>query len=198
LSIIAALASPFVLPPVALAWTVTSSSGELIATGDVGETNSFDIEDLAGGIAVVDLAGNVLTGAVPVGCNVDLPWELTCDPGVVVAVVVRAQDGADTLTNGSVLARVALDGGNGNDQISGGAASEPLTGGPGSDTIQGGAGADAIDGGDGADRLVGGDGDDVLTGGPGDDRLDGSDGDDLLNGGVSRTGSDGVRDRCFR
>jgi len=39
LSIIAALASPFVLPPVALAWTVTSSSGELIATGDVGETN---------------------------------------------------------------------------------------------------------------------------------------------------------------
>jgi hypothetical protein len=103
-------------------------------------------------------------------------WEVVCQPGVVSSVSIDAGDGKDSVSNGSVLARVTLLGGANNDEISGGAASENLAGAGGNDTIQGGDGADVIDGGDGADELIGADGDDTITGGTGDDRLDGSDG----------------------
>ena len=148
-----------------------------------GEVNSFDVEDLAGGLLVDDLAGNSVTSVLPAGCAVGLPSEVVCQPGVVASVSVDAADGADAIANGSVLTRVTLSGGTGNDQLSGGSSGEVLLGGDGNDTIQGGDGADAIDGGDGADALIGGDGDDLLTGGTGDDRLDASDGNDSSDGG---------------
>ena len=159
-----------------------------------GEVNAFDIEDLAGGVIVTDLAQNPLSSAPPAGCAVGLAWEVMCQPGVVSSVSVDAGDGNDSVSNGSVLARVTLLGGAGNDEISGGAASENLIGAGGNDTIQGGDGADVIDGGDGADALIGADGDDTITGGAGDDRLDGSDGNDVSDGGDGAdtlTGGDG-------
>ena len=176
---------------VALGWACSSASaftfdlaaGHVVVVAAPGEVNAFSVEDLAGGVIVTDLAQNPVTSAPPAGCAVGLSWEVMCQPGVVSSVSVDAGDGNDSVSNGSVLARVALLGGAGNDAISGGAASENLIGAGGNDTIQGGDGADVIDGGDGADELVGADGDDTISGGTGDDRLDGSDGNDVSDGG---------------
>jgi len=178
----------------ASAFTFELSAGHVSVVASPGEVNAFAVEDLAGGVIVTDLAENPVSSAPPAGCAVGLAWEVICQPGVVSSVSVDAGDGNDSVSNGSVLARVTLLGGAGNDEISGGAASESLVGAGGSDSIQGGDGADAIDGGDGADELIGGDGDDTITGGTGDDRLDGSDGNDLSDGGAGAdtlTGGDG-------
>ena len=187
---------------VALGWACASASaftfdlaaGHVAVVAAPGEVNAFNVEDLAGGVIVTDLAQNPVTSAAPAGCAVGLAWEVICQPGVVSSVSVDAGDGNDSVSNGSVLARVTLLGGAGNDEISGGAASETLLGAGGNDTIQGADGADVIDGGDGADELIGADGDDIITGGTGDDRLDGSDGNDVSDGGAGAdtlTGGDG-------
>ena len=168
---------------VAGAWTMQASSGVASVAASAGEVNSFDIEDLGGGVLIQDLAGNALTSAVPAGCVSASASEIDCDPGVLSAVSIDAGDGNDALTNGSVLARVTLAGGPGNDELAGGPAAEVLAGGPGNDTIQGAAGGDVLDGGEGADQLTGGDGGDQLAAGSGDDRVNGSDGDDAVDAG---------------
>ena len=84
-----------------------------------------------------DPAQNPVASVPPAGCTVGLAWEVVCQPGVVLGVSVDAGDGNDSVSNGSVLARVALLGGADNDEISGGAASENLAGAGGNDTIQG-------------------------------------------------------------
>jgi Ca2+-binding RTX toxin-like protein len=178
----------------ASAFTFQLVSGQATVIAAPGELNSFDVQDLAGGIVIGDLAQNPVTSPIPAECASDVAWEVACPPDVVLSVSVDGGDRNDTLSNGSVLARVSLLGGPGSDQISGGAASETLAGGADGDTIQGGAGADLIDGGDGADRIVGADGDDTLQGGLGDDRLDASDGNDVSDGGAGAdtlTGGDG-------
>lgn len=176
------------------AFTFELAAGQVSVVAAPGEVNAFDVEDLAGGVIVTDLAENPVTSALPAGCSAGLAWEVLCQPGVVSSVTVESGDGNDSVSNGSVLVRVTLSGGTGNDQVSGGAASESLLGGDGNDVVQGGDGADVIDGGDGADELIGGDGDDQIIGGGGDDRLDGSDGNDVSAGGAGAdtlTGGDG-------
>ena len=96
------------------------------------------------------------------------------------------------------VARVEVDAGTGNDQISvnagpvpcgvlGGEGNDVITGGPANDTIAGGAGADTIYGAGGDDRIAGGVGRDALFGEAGDDWLESRDGEaDTVNGGDGR------------
>lgn len=90
------------------------------------------------------------------------------------------------------IARVLVDGGSGNDQITVNAGSVPVEvlGGDGNDRVTGGPAGDTLDGGNGADTIYGGAGDDRIVGGAGRDLLFGEGGDDWL---ASRDGeSDSV------
>ena len=111
----------------ATAFTFDLAAGHVAVGAAPGEVTAFDVEDLAGGVIVTDFAQNPVTSAPPPGCTVGLAWEVMCQPGVVSSVSVGAGGGNDSVSSGSVLARVALLGG-GNDEISGGAASENLVG----------------------------------------------------------------------
>lgn len=151
---VATVALGWVCSP-ASAFTFDLAEGHVSVVAAVGEVNAFAVEDLAGGVIVTDLAGNPVSSVVAAGCAVGPAWEVVCQPGVVSSLTVDAGDGDDSVSNGSVLARVTLLGGAGNDRISGGGASERLFGGSGNDAIQGGDGDDIVDGGDGADELIG-------------------------------------------
>jgi hypothetical protein len=91
----------------------------------------------------------------------------------VARIVVNGNDGDDRLDAAAISIPVTLNGGNGNDTLIGGAANDLLSGGNGNDNLDGGAGDDT---------LLGGANDDVLTGGVGVDSLKGEDGNDTLNG----------------
>ncbi len=67
-------------------------------------------------------------------------------------VLLKGDDGNDTLVAGSGPA--FLTGDNGNDQLIGGAANDLLFGGPGDDYLGGGLGVDLLDGGPGNNQLV--------------------------------------------
>jgi uncharacterized delta-60 repeat protein len=93
-------------------------------------------------------------------------------------VLLRGNNGFDDLrvlqpiVAGSIVRKVTLEGGNGNDT---------LTGAAGDDVIRGGEGADALVGLDGSDALFGGGGNDSLFGGTGADFMDGGDAADVLD-----------------
>ena len=80
-------------------------------------------------------------------------------------------------------ALIALQGGDGDDELSGGADADTLEGGAGDDKLWGEVGDDRISGGDGTDFLSGEDGNDSLFGGAGDDFLLGGGGNDSIDGG---------------
>jgi Ca2+-binding RTX toxin-like protein len=85
----------------------------------------------------------------------------------------------DPIVAGSLVRKVTLDGGTGNDTF---------TGSDGDDVLRGGDGNDQIDAGHGNDALFGGGGDDGLVGSVGLDFMDGGDGNDFLG---AREGSGG-------
>jgi hypothetical protein len=80
------------------------------------------------------------------------------------------------------VARVDVDGGAGNDQITVDAGAIPVVvrGSDGNDRVTGGPANDTLDGGGGVDTIYGGGGDDVIVGGAGWDVLFGEDGDDWI------------------
>jgi Ca2+-binding RTX toxin-like protein len=86
--------------------------------------------------------------------------------------------GDDTIIGGSSYE--ALDGGDGNDNISGNY---------GFDTLRGGAGNDILDGGSFGDDLYGDAGDDILYGGGDADLIEGGDGNDTIHGDEGSSGS---------
>lgn len=84
----------------------------------------------------------------------------------IVGIVVRGNDGNDTITlSRSVTIGGILDGGLGDDILTGSAGNDLLLGGEGDDKLLGLAGRDVLIGGDGHDSLTGGVGDDLLIGG---------------------------------
>ena len=106
-------------------------------------------------------------------------------------VLLRGNGGYDILqilhsiVAGSLVRKVTLDGGNGNDTLLGAASADVLRGGAGDDTINGIEGADALFGGGGNDRLFGDAGRDFVDAGDGDDHLFTDDGEiDTLLGGA--------------
>lgn len=100
----------------------------------------------------------------------------------VARIVVNGNDGDDRIVLGAINLPATLNGGNGNDTLIGGNAN---------DLLQGNAGNDNLDGGAGNDTLLGGIGNDVLTGGAGLDVLRGEDGNDTLNA------ADGIADNVI-
>ena len=84
----------------------------------------------------------------------------------IVGIVVRGNDGNDTITlSSSVTIGGILDGGLGDDILTGSAGNDLLLGGEGDDKLLGLGGRDVLIGGDGHDSLTGGLGDDLLIGG---------------------------------
>ena len=84
----------------------------------------------------------------------------------IVGIVVRGNDGNDTITlSRGVTIGGILDGGLGDDILTGSAGNDLLLGGEGDDKLLGLGGRDVLIGGDGHDSLTGGVGDDLLIGG---------------------------------
>lgn len=105
-------------------------------------------------------------------------------------VAVNGGDGDDQIYDTTNVALLAS-GGNGNDTISGGASKDILFGDGGNDTIEGNDDTDVLRGDDGDDGLNGGSGNDILVGGAGNDILAGFDDDDYLSGEDGKDGLDG-------
>lgn len=96
----------------------------------------------------------------------------------------------DALVAGTLVRKVTIDGGGGNDSITGSSADDVIRGSTGNDTLFGLAGRDALFGGAGNDRLIGGLGQDFLDGGDNDDFIDareGAPGDTVQGGNGSDT-----------
>lgn len=156
---------------------------------------------------VADLSDGTIDGADALG-----PWgEALPEPvslgagglGWFRTVTVTDTGGNNTLRAGeSVLARLAVTMGNGDDVVEGGAnrdailagggnnvlrgfgGDDVLTAGAGDDTIEGGDGNDVINAGSGLNRVGGGAGNDRITAGAGDDEIDGGAGDDVIHAGA--------------
>jgi len=115
--------------------------------------------DLPIGILSINLgAGNDVFGTAGTGMNVGL------DAGFTGGVIVRGEDGNDSINAGGLVIDVRLEGQIGNDT---------LVGGLGNDIIRGDHDEDDLDGGLGDDSLYGGAGNDILRDWQGDNRLDG-------------------------
>jgi Ca2+-binding RTX toxin-like protein len=78
----------------------------------------------------------------------------------------------DPIVAGSLVRKVTLDGGNGDDDLF-----APF----GNNALHGGVGNDTLVAGDGNDALFGDGGNDVISGGQGSDFMDGGDGDDQFD-----------------
>ena len=111
------------------------------------------------------------------------------------SIVIEAGAGDDTiLVADNVVARLDINGEEGDDSIFTGGGFAIVDGGPGRDTLQSGPGGGDFNGGIGDDslighplvddRLLGGPGNDYLIGFGGNDVLVGNDGDDIADGGV--------------
>lgn len=112
-----------------------------------------------------------------------------------ILILANGQNGNDTITAAGSelgLARLQLDGGNGDDTLTGSndgetlrgsAGDDSLSAGDGDDTLIGGEGQDTLNGDGGNDRLAGNVGNDSLNGGEGDDTLEGNEDSDILRGG---------------
>ena len=152
--------------PAASAATLTIADGA--ATYAAGaEPNRVQVryDGAAATLAITDLASALL--AAPAGCTLAATATdatVTCPVAGLRTVVVRTEDGADSVLAGATAAppfglQVAL--GPGDDRLDVQAGSPfPVRG-------EGGNGRDVLTGGDGADLLTGGAGDDTLTGGLG-------------------------------
>ncbi|MBC7782852.1 MAG: hypothetical protein H7144_03350 [Burkholderiales bacterium] len=109
---------------------------------------------------------------------------------LIAELAIKGGQGNDTITNATVLGAYLeggdgkdhLTGGSGNDSIYGDASNDYIDGGIGRDQLVGAGGADLILGGSGNDRIYGGSGNDVLNGNSGSDRVLGGDGDDQIAG----------------
>jgi hypothetical protein len=95
--------------------------------------------------------------------------------------VVRIDEGNGVFTD---TIATTIDGGNGDDNLSGGSGAVTLEGGNGDDTLAGGSGAERLLGGNGKDSIDGNRGNDVALMGNGDDTFvwDPGDGSDVVEG----------------
>jgi hypothetical protein len=112
-------------------------------------------------------------GNVQVDFGDDGTPEFSFSAADVTAIDVNAGNGDDTVrvdeANGAFTIPMAIDGGNGNDNLTGGSGDDTLVGGNGDDILNGGAGTDTLEGGNGNDTIDGNKGNDPELGGNGDD-----------------------------
>ena len=144
-----------------------------IGAFEVQQRGSYLVPDLANPakrqlIVVGSQVNDTITIAVSSGkFNVTINGQKQSYPVTnVVGIVVRGNDGNDTITlSSSVTIGGILDGGQGDDTLTGSAGNDLLLGGEGDDKLFGFGGRDVLIGGDGHDSLTGGLGDDLLIGG---------------------------------
>lgn len=99
------------------------------------------------------------------------------------SLTINGLAGNDTITIGTGVMGVSINGNEGADLITGGDGADLIYAGSQNDTVYGGAGNDTILGNFDADSLFGQAGDDQVQGGLGADTLNGDDGHDTLHGG---------------
>ena len=104
-------------------------------------------------------------------------------------VLIESGNGNDIVNADRLSIPLTVNAGTGNDRVTGGDSTDVLRGEGGKDTLLGGRGDDTLDGQSGHDYLVGGEGNDLLSGGSGDDRMEGNAGRDTLYG---RAGNDAL------
>lgn len=114
--------------------------------------------------AFFDTAGTLRAGA---GCQPSSPTRLSCGRGNWTKIVAVLGGGADHI-GGLIPARLIVDGGRGNDELTGNAQNDWLSGGPGNDVLYGDSGNDTLIGGPGVDLLKCGPGLDIAYVGRGD------------------------------
>ena len=144
-----------------------------IGAFEVQQRGSYLVPDLTNPakrqlIIVGSQVNDTITVAVSSGkLNVTLNGQKQSYPVAnIVGIVVRGNDGDDTITlSSSVTIGGILDGGQGDDTLTGSAGNDILLGGEGDDKLFGFGGRDVLIGGDGHDSLTGGLGDDLLIGG---------------------------------
>ena len=144
-----------------------------IGAFEVQQRGSYLVPDLTNPakrqmIVVGSQVNDTITVAVASGkLNVTINRQKQSYPVAnIVGIVVRGNDGNDTITlSSSVTIGGILDGGLGDDILTGSAGNDLLLGGEGDDKLLGLGGRDVLIGGDGHDSLTGGVGDDLLIGG---------------------------------
>ena len=194
-----------VLAPSAFASTVSESGNTVTWTAASGIANSVTVTDTASDVTI-DFPGDPVTydsqagtsSVVTPSCNDSdgapmdgSATQITCTTPPITNVVVNAGDMNDSVDASSVTDHtLAVDAGDGDDDVITGSLNDSISGGAGDDYLRGGDGSDTIDGGDGSDSIYGlyccgaaPDGNDVLTGGAGDDDIHGQVGNDTESGG---------------
>jgi Ca2+-binding RTX toxin-like protein len=210
----AAALATLLAAPAGAATQVTVSGGDLDVVGG-GEGSAMTITQSGGSLRVAD-AGAAMAPSAP--CSQD-GADAVCPAAGVTRLDVQLNHGWDNLTIDPAIAIAAVvKGGSGNDTLRGGAGTDSIEGEDHDDTLYGGAGADGLIGGTGIDVAVfsdhsgpvtvtlndavgdgangGAEGDDAqteqaaggpaadtLTGDGGANRLDGLGGSDTLRGG---------------
>ena len=149
-----------------------------------------------GRLTLTSPEGIAAPGSPPGACKQDNSTQVSCNPGVVAAIVGDLQAGADHVTADPALTvgigiRIAgpdrpLIGAGGADLVVGGAADDLVDAGPGPDSVRGNGGTDVLRGGGGEDGINGGGSPDGIYGGGGKDKLNGGAGRDLCVGGGGR------------
>jgi Ca2+-binding RTX toxin-like protein len=139
------------------------------------------------GFAVsVGVGAGVNVGSIGAGMTCVFDTAFNCGKpeggnGQPVRVAIVGGDGDDEIKGKNGGDSIA--GLDGNDELHGRDGNDELLGGPGDDILKGNRGKDVLIGGDGNDVIEGGFGDDLLEGGPGDDILKGEEDNDKLTGG---------------
>ena len=167
---------------------VRGTSGvDTIAVGQSGSTLT-----VTGGASILslpnalqDFANGLEELVINGGNGADLITITDVDNVGSILIQANGQNGDDTISAAGAalgVARLQIDGGNGNDTLTGSAGDETLLGSAGDDSLSGDDGDDTLVGGEGQDALNGDAGNDLIQGNVGNDTLDGGDGDDILEG----------------
>jgi Ca2+-binding RTX toxin-like protein len=186
---LAVAAAALGLPGAAHAASLSYEGNALVYRAAPGEANSVTLNATSDGRVAIGETGASLS--FPSGCsqaNESMP--VLCQVATVDVLRFELGDGADRAAIQDISVSggvIAVNGGDGNDQLEGGpGAAATLDGGAGDDAIRSQESADVLAGGPGADELIGGAGDDKLHGGDGDDTLMPdryTTGNDLVDGG---------------
>lgn len=161
---------------------VTTAGGTTTVTGGI-ESNTVRVSTTTNSQYLIT-AGSGQTWRVPQGNMVIKTGGgndyITIDPSVLHKMTIDGGDGNDVIKLGG--GNDVAFGGSGNDIIYGGNGNDTLYGGVGNDTIHGQNGHDVLNGGSGNDKIVGGLGNDQTNGEEGDDEIDNRDGNASING----------------
>ena len=184
------------LVPVTITSASSGANADTISGGTITAGNQQDEANLAGGSALVTIAGPISRIEIVYsnGLNsqqylyiTDVQFTTTYADNDTLVGGVGNDTAYGGVGNDSITGDANNDllyGGDGKDTISGGADQDTVYGDAGNDSLTGDAGNDSIFGGTGNDSIYGGSEQDTLSGDAGNDLIFGGDGNDQLAGGA--------------